>query len=325
MRFEFYTDELAPVAPKLCVDGLVENSIHLSHWNGNRTPARLRADTSTEIALNFVSAADRADVARGAEIVTNNHFDTDGLLSVWTMLAGERALELREPLINAAASGDFSEFTGAAAVRASIVIQGGAISGAFPLAQQLAGGGLIDEKRAYMLTLPEVERVLRTPGAYEALWRDEWAEIERSMESFASGRSFVMERARSGLSVVMLDSGFGPTPFTAIAHHARGRVFLICAPKDGGWSYRVDYPYYSWAVTVTRPTISRISFDGFCARLNELERDQGRWRTDGRELASALKFMDPQGALARSSLPPDTVAGELETWLTTAAGGGSKA
>src|SRR5437868_6243335 len=156
MRFEFYNEGLADV-PKLSVDGTVGNAIHLSHWQGNETPARLRADTSTEIALNFVAAPDREEIARGVEVVTNNHFDTDGVLSVWAVLTGAPALDLRDRLVPAAEAGDFSEFTGARAVRASITIQGGdnpLVEGvASPLARQLAGGEAVDEKRAYELVL----------------------------------------------------------------------------------------------------------------------------------------------------------------------------
>src|SRR5829696_2063571 len=96
--------------PKLSVDGTVDNALHLSHWEGNTTPEELRADTSTEIALNFVGWPGRDEWARGVEVVTNNHFDADGVLSVWSVLGGERASGLRRELIAAAEAGDFSEF-----------------------------------------------------------------------------------------------------------------------------------------------------------------------------------------------------------------------
>src|SRR5467141_1695293 len=123
MRFEYYSDELADV-PKLSIDGTVGNAVHFSHWKGNETPASVKADTSTEIALNLVAAPNREELTGGIDLVTNNHFDTDGVLSVWTVLTGERALELRGKLIAAAEAGDFSEFTNENAIRASIVIQG---------------------------------------------------------------------------------------------------------------------------------------------------------------------------------------------------------
>src|ERR1700681_1062755 len=123
MRFQYYTNSLADV-PKLSIDGTVGNAIHFSHWKGNETPKSVKADTSTEIALNLVGAPNRDELTQGIDLVTNNHFDTDGVLSVWTVLTGEPALELRGKLIAAAEAGDFSELSTDDGVRASIVIQG---------------------------------------------------------------------------------------------------------------------------------------------------------------------------------------------------------
>src|SRR3954463_5362442 len=115
MRFEFYSDAIAGV-PKLSVDGTVDNAIHFSHWQGNETPASVKADTSTETVLNVVAAPNRNELTRTIALVTNNHFDTDGVLSVWAMLTGERARDRRDRLIAAAEAGDFSEFSSTDAV-----------------------------------------------------------------------------------------------------------------------------------------------------------------------------------------------------------------
>src|SRR5690349_22335545 len=162
MRFEFYSDALANV-PKLSVDGTVDNAIHFSHWRGNETPVSVKADTSTEIVLNLVAAPNRHELTQGIDLVVNNHFDTDGVLSVWSMLNGARALPLGEKLIAAAEAGDFCEFSSVDAVRASIVIQGSdspiGKSGS-PLALELAGEDFVDEASSYELVLPKVEHVL---------------------------------------------------------------------------------------------------------------------------------------------------------------------
>jgi len=334
MRFEFYHDGLADV-PKLSVDGLVPNSVHLTHWQGNETPAELRADTSTEIALNLVASPRRDELTRGVGLVTNNHFDTDGVLSVWTVLAGARALGLRDPLVAAAEAGDFSEFTGERAVRANICIQGGdnPLAGegvGSPLARHLNGGPVTDEARAYALVLPEVERLLTRTDDYEPLWRDAWASTASALESFARGASRVAEDDAAGLSVVTLAPdlfgarGFDPArdavPYTAVSRHARGRLYLVAVPMPGGWGYRVDYPYYSWAVTVVRPRVERRDFAALVSRLGELEAGRGgRWKLDRSELTSALKFADEGGQLAASTLEPDAVAAELRAELRAAA------
>jgi hypothetical protein len=329
MRFEFYHEGLAGV-PKLSVDGTVDNAVHLSHWKGNTTPEELRADTSTEIALNFVASPRREELTRGIEVVTNNHFDTDGVLSVWTTLKGERALALRDALVAAAEAGDFSEFPNARAVRASILIQGGdnpSVEGiTSPLARHLAGDARVDERRAYELILPEVERVLTHTDDYEPLWREDWKAIDAALESFVAGRSRVEEDKEARLSVVTLArdlygaSGFKPTrhaaPYTAIAHNARGEVFFIATPNDDGWSYRIDYPYYSWAMTYTRPRIVPRDFSKLVERLNESEGEGvGRWKPDRSEMTSAVKFSDAGGVLAASRLEPVEVAKELRASL----------
>ena len=333
MRFEFYHSGLDGV-PKLSVDGTVSNSVHFSHWEGNETPPQLKADTSTEIALNLVGAPNKNELTRGIELVTNNHFDTDGVLSVWTVLNGQRALELRDKLIPAAEAGDFSEFTNENAVRASIAIQGsdqptpGEESGS-PLACQLAGENVTDDARSYDLVLPEVERLLTKTEEYEPLWRGPWEKIATAMESFERGASQVIEFDDAGISLVTLapevfsPSGFNPTrhaaPYTAISRYAKGRLFLITTPLENGWAYRIDYPYYSWAETIVRPRIRRHDFSQLLADFNRLEPEgHGVWKVDNSEMTSAIKFLGADGALAPSKLTPDEVAKAFRAVLSSA-------
>ncbi len=329
MRFEFYHPGLDDI-PKLSVDGTVSNSIHFSHWEGNETPRELKADTSTEIVLNLVASANRHELTQGIDLVTNNHFDTDGVLSVWTALAGERALELRDKLIPAAEAGDFCEFTNEAAVRASIVIQGsdqpspGDEAGS-PLASYLAGEK-VDDPRAYELVLPEVERVLTRIDDYEHLWRAAWGKIASAIDSFERGASKVTESADSGLSLVTLapemfsPAGFAPSrdgaPYTAISRYAKGSMFLIATPLKSGWAYRIDYPYYSWAETIVRPRIKRRELSQLLVKLNQLETEgEGVWKFDNREMTSAIKFLGNEGMLAASRLAPDEVVTVLSAEL----------
>jgi uncharacterized protein YqkB len=324
MRFEYYSEAIADV-PKLSVDGTVDNAIHFSHWHGNQTPQSVKADTSTEIALNVVGAPNRDELTQGIELVTNNHFDTDGVLSVWTMLNGERALDLRDKLIAAAEAGDFCEFSSVDAVRASIVIQGSDSpidNPGSPLALKFAGEDFVDDARSYDLLLPKVEHVLTHTDFYEALWREPWRRIEVALDSFAKGESRVEEDLVNKISLVTLGpavfgpAGFDPAahaaPFAAISHHAHGNLFVIATPLNDGWAFRVDYPYYTWAETVVRPSIPRPDLSAAITALNEIENSEtGRWLIDSRELASAIKFSDLNNQLTASRIAPDAVARSL--------------
>lgn len=334
MRFEFYTAALENV-PKLSVDGTVDNSIHFSHWEGNSTPTEVKADTSTEIALNLVASPNRAALTKGIELVTNNHFDTDGVLSCWTFLTGERALKYRDLLISAAEAGDFSEFSSDDGVRVSIAIQGSDQASpnnddCSPLARLLAGEEVDDDARSYELVLPRVEHLITNINEYESLWRQGWESVVAGIESFEQGKSKVVEYSDSKISVITLapelfgGAGFSPTrhsaPFTAISKFAKGELFLIAIPVTSGWFYRVDYPYYSWAETVVRPRIERRDLSVALQLLNARESNRdGRWQMDNREMTSAVKFLDSVGTLAASGLEPDDVAGILQKSLSLAA------
>jgi len=330
MRFEFYHSGLDDI-PKLSVDGTVSNSIHFSHWKGNETPSEVKADTSTEIVLNLVASPNRNKLTQGIELVTNNHFDTDGVLSVWAALAGERSLELRDKLIPAAEAGDFCEMTNEAGVRASIVIQGpdqpgpGDESGS-PLACYLAGEKIDDDPRAYELVLPEVERLLTRTDDYEHLWRVPWVKIAAALESFEHGASTVTEYADSGLSLVTLapeifsPAGFDPArdaaPYTAISRYTKGLLFVIATPLKSGWAYRIDYPYYSWAETIVRPRIERHDFSQVLTELNQVESErEAEWKLDNNEMTSVIKFLGSNGTLAASTLMPDELAGIFQRAL----------
>lgn len=326
MRFEFYTEALANV-PKLSVDGTVDNSIHFSHWEGNTTPAEVKADTSTEIALNLVASPNRAALTNNIDLVTNNHFDTDGALSCWTVLTGERALAYRDLLIAAAEAGDFSEHSSDDGVRVSIAIQGSDQASpnnddGSPLARLIAGEEVDDDARAYELVLPEVERLLTNINDYESLWREGWDRVAAALESFASGKSRVVEYSNVSLITLapeLFDGvGFSPTkhsaPYTAISKFAKGELFLIAIPTTGGWFYRLDYPYYSWAETVVRPRVIRRDLSNALQLLNSKESNRdGRWQTDNREMTSAVKFLDSSATLAASRLEPDEVVSVLQT------------
>ena len=327
MRFQYYSDEIAGV-PKLSVDGTVSNAIHFSHWQDNETPEEIKADTSTEIALNLVTSPNRENLTQGIELVTNNHFDTDGMLSVWTVMTGERAAQYRDVLIAAAEAGDFSEYSTETGIRVSIAIQGSDQASSnnddgSPLAQRIAGAEVDDDARAYELVMPEVERLITNINDYEDLWRDGWENIAKAVESFEAGASKVTELPENQISLITLapeifsGSGFNPTrhaaPYTAISRYARGMLYVIAIPAGGGWFYRIDYPYYSWAETIVRPTVKRRDFTDALRRLNDTERNAGSWQLDNREMTSAVKFLDETGSLAASSYSPDEIANIIAT------------
>ena len=94
-RFQFIEESYEGDIPAISCDGLVPGAaLDLTHWQGNRTPPQYKADTSTEIALNFVGSPESGEQWANA-VVVNNHFDTDGILSAWVLLDPEQAMAHR--------------------------------------------------------------------------------------------------------------------------------------------------------------------------------------------------------------------------------------
>ena len=84
--------------PNVIVDGMANDRtlITLSHWRRSGTPADLMADTSTAIVFNYL---DRPDLHVPADVVSNNHFDEDGLVGIYALLEPEAAASRRDLLI----------------------------------------------------------------------------------------------------------------------------------------------------------------------------------------------------------------------------------
>ena len=113
IRFVARPSDLPEGAPALTLDGAFPSTstagLHLAHWPGNRTPAALRRDLSTEIAFAFLELADteQETLLSGSEFIALNHYDTDGICALFALTRREEAQRHRELLVDVAASGDF--------------------------------------------------------------------------------------------------------------------------------------------------------------------------------------------------------------------------
>lgn len=81
----------------------LEIDIDLSHDRPNYTPKKYKANTSTEVCMNFIN--DTPDMSR--DVIINDHLDVDGILSVFTLIHPKIALDNRSLIVQAAEIGDF--------------------------------------------------------------------------------------------------------------------------------------------------------------------------------------------------------------------------
>ena len=108
--------------PNIVVDGppLPSTLLTLSHWPNNQSPATLRRDTSTATAFAYLDAT---DLHQDVPWVTNNHFDEDGLFSMYAVVEPDRALEDRALLTAGSFAGDFGVVTSRDAARLCFAIE----------------------------------------------------------------------------------------------------------------------------------------------------------------------------------------------------------
>jgi hypothetical protein len=261
-RFEIVPFGAPAPANAAGCDGLVPRcAIDLSHWEGNATPRELMADTSTAIALNFARGGGAIDVA------TNNHFDTDGALTVYALVRSDVALANADLLIAAAEVGDFDEWPaegGAKLGERGIKLE----AGVRRLAQ------LRTEAEAYARIVAELEDVIATLDAREDLWGETWRAIERGRAAVARGdveitiageiATLVHRRATSEIP--------GPALARAIGERAAAgarptRWLLAFERDDGAWDYRYELLRHAWADTVVRPALASPGKNATAARL----------------------------------------------------------
>ncbi|MFQ5543936.1 MAG: DUF6687 family protein [Nitrospiria bacterium] len=332
MVFYFYEEAMRDVA-KISVDGLVPNSFHLSHWRGNQTPTPLKADTATEIALRYLAHPARKTLFPHVSIITNNHFDTDGLLAVWSLLNPRRAEPMAGRLIAAAEAGDFSIFSSEEGVQVNLLINALCRADESPIMPQIQDYKGPLEGAYYKALLPIVFDLFQKKEEYSAFWKVPFEKILHGMTHFEKGIVGVEEHEEEGLTVVIDEERLLPQ---AIDHYCMGNLFLVVEDRhrhEGGFGYELEYRYYAWADTVTRPQIPSIPMGSLVEILNDEEgkvtsdlekSDLGEdslkdeWKTDGftgQSKTSALKFTNEKGARGLSRLHPEYVIQTVLNYL----------
>jgi hypothetical protein len=240
-HFQFVSDRYTGSTPAISCDGLVPGAaLELTHWQGNHTPAEFKADTSTEIALNFV--ASQASLKWGGAIVVNNHFDTDGALSAWVLLDPEHAACCRDLMIAAAEAGDFDEWPGQdrglwldAAIR--------------KLAAEAP-----DDAAAYAVVLPLLADLAHHLDDRRDLWGAEWDQLQAGLQALESHRVRADRHGHIGVLRHAPNEPELPGAILARLFLPEARRYLLAFDQgDGTFTYRYERPRYAWADTVVRP------------------------------------------------------------------------
>jgi hypothetical protein len=243
-RFQFVEDSYVGDIPAISCDGLVPGAaLDLTHWQGNRTPRQYQADTSTEIALKFITSPEAATRSARA-VVVNNHFDTDGLLSIWVLLDPKEAMPRRDLLIAAAEAGDFDEWP---ALERGLWLDA---------AIRALAAGAADDAAAYEAVLPQLPDLIDHLDERRDLWGSEWDDLQAAVAALESGRLRAERKGPLGLLVHAAGQAEAPGPLLARRFLPGCRRYLLAFERAGGrYDYRYERPRYAWADTVVRPVV----------------------------------------------------------------------
>ncbi len=313
MRYVPYGQELERV-PNIVVDGRGNDAtvLVLSHWPRNATPPELKADSSTEIAVNYLRSPERESYRRGAEAVSNNHYDVDGLMSLWVVLNPEAALERAALLVAVGECGDFDRWSGERATKVTCALYGLESLPSSPVRQGLAGIRDYLERTAYLYreTLPMVQELLDDTERFEEYWRAEYAKVEAGRELFAKGEASVQEAADLDLAIFDL-----PHEVHDLALYEQTQCSRVALVMEG-FRYQVRYRYESWVELQSRKPPPRIDLKPFANQLQAIEGNAGEWAADeAQRTLPRLRLRGPEGGTSPSSITPGLFVRLLAAYL----------
>ncbi|KEO81864.1 DUF6687 family protein [Tumebacillus flagellatus] len=310
--------------------------LELSHWIPNRTPSEFKANTSTEICMNFVAG----NSTEGWDLAINNHLDCDGVLSIFTLVHSEFALKHRETIVQIAEMGDFMGWGDS---KAQAVYQA--------LTKFMFGAKAenVDIRKIYEASFELIIRMLETDLSDDLQAQELHALVERSLQLVESGRvkrrvygeRFVHYHLPADVAGGELHRALHIPAFNALLTDAAlllpqvrhkldpEKVHLVSVEGTIGTYYDLWYPGYMWAETPHAWRAPGFEFSGstnghyyghppleeIVAQLQELETADGTW-TLARELSpfASIKGRDfpvVLSFLTESALMPDLVASML--------------
>jgi hypothetical protein len=313
-------------APSVIVDGSpVEGTVLcLSHWPGIGSPPEFAADLSADMAFRYLGAFDRHETARAA---SNNHFDQDGLVGLFALVAPDDALARRSELVEVARAGDFAVTSSPTARRVSMALSAFADPARSPLAPLPAE---YDDTTAllYNELLGRLPELCDRPDRWRDLWAEEDATLRASEDALASGAVTISEVPEVDLAIVRVPeqaprggghrfagqwvSGLHPMAINSATE--RGAVLTL-----RGNRYELAYRYESWVQFRSRVVRPRVDLAPLAERLSAAEAEAGgsaRWVAES--VSALTPTLSPAGG-AESSLAPGAVAAAVEAHLRAAA------
>lgn len=281
----FIAYDQADAIPNIVVDGAANaaTQITLSHWPKSGTPHPLKANSSTEVVFRYLE--DPAFQVE-ATAITNNHFDEDGLVGLYTLLQPEAAKSDRDLLVGIAHAGDYKTYSDRRAARIAFTISAFAVGATSPLDVNIFALPYAEKAAAlYRELLPRLGTILRDTDKFRRYWEPEDQRLSDSETRLSRGAIQIDERPELDLAVVTILEGEGDEADAAYLgchrmaiHNATARNRLLIRR---GRRYVFAYRYESWVQMVTRRPLPRVDLTPLAEALSAEEPGAAAWTFDG--------------------------------------------
>ena len=317
LRFEPYGS--ACDYPNVIVDGTptTNTTLTLSHWPGSPpVPPDVQADLSAEMAFRYLDHP--ASLHGDASVVSNNHFDQDGTVSIFALVEPEEAMARRDFLEDVAAAGDFATYRFRDAARVSMVLAAFSTNDTSPFAPLPD----IYEQRAGVLYGEALDRfceLVDHVDRYRDLWVEEDADLTASEAAIADGTVTIEEHAEVDVAVVTVRDEtrwgghrFGGQRYEGVhpmaLHNATTCSGILLATDE---TYRFTYRYETWVQYRSRALAQRVDLAPLATELSA--KDDVEWTAN--DVSSLTHDLAP---VARSSLSLGEVTDSVLAHLRSA-------
>jgi hypothetical protein len=303
--FRYVGYQASAAEPNVVVDGSPNDGtvLTLTHWPGFPQPDGFHFDLSAEMAFHYLDAP----IDHGAaDVVTNNHFDQDGLVGLHALTNPELSQQHRQLLIDVAEAGDFATFRDRRAARASMIIDAYADAERSPLAGRLAGS--YDEQCVvlYEATIPLLVSMAVDGEQFHDLWAEEDEQLSASEKAIANNVVTIEELPEIDLAVVTIPDNeiarrghrFAGESFEALhpmAMHNATNCFRLLVVHGRRYQY-VDR-YETWVQYRSRRPLPRVDMRPLAERLTARERDSATWTASRPGSLTPTLRVDPESSL----------------------------
>jgi len=310
--------------PNIIVDGKEQKAtvLTLSHWPWNSTPQDLLRDTSTDIVFAYLdSPAHHVDIP----LVSNSHYDEDGLLSMYALVDPANAMANRDLMIATSRAGDFSICTDTEAAKLAFILAAYADPAISPLPASIFSGSAAEQIHGlYAAMLTELPSLMRNISSYRHFWEPELEHWKDSEQAIAEGRVVIDEIPDLDLAIVHIPDDM---PVKTVRRYLQKwqrsvhpfAVYNVTQCSRIVWlkgaSRELQYRYESWVQLASRRPLMRVDLAGLAKQFCDLETAGGEWVFEGvNEVAPRLHI---KGS-CRSSIPAEEFVQYLCAVLRTA-------